>query len=254
MPGSRASPRRARPSASVSALVTRVGSAQQLHRHARGRPSCGSVEHVRRDGDAHARNFRAWERWACAISDSSARTSTPPRTTSSPPTTTSSGRCGPASTIPATGSSAPASSSPSTRHTAKSAHLPASSEPMSSLPQHRCTASRAEPDRVARRHRGTASPAARDEQRLLHLEEEVAALVRSRAVDAETDAHAGVEHVADRRHAGAEPQVRRRAVGDAGAGLANCAMSRSERCTQCAHQTSSASHPRRSRYSTGRQP
>ena len=35
---------------------------------------------------------------------------------------------------------------------------------------------------------------------------------------------------------------------------ANCAMSRSERCTQCAHQTSPASQPSRSRYSTGEQP
>ena len=84
--------------------------------------------------------------------------------------------------------------------------------------EHGRAAARAEPDRVARRHRRAAAAAARDEQRLLDLEEEVAALVRGGAVDAEADADARVEHVAHRRDAGAEPQVRGRAVGDARAG------------------------------------
>ena len=85
-------------------------------------------------------------------------------------------------------------------------------------PQHRGAAARAESDRLARRHRGSPPAAARDEQRLLDLEEQVAALVRRRAVDAEADADARVEEVAHRRDAGAEPQVRGRAVRDAGAG------------------------------------
>jgi hypothetical protein len=59
---------------------------------------------------------------------------------------------------------------------------------------------------------------ARHEQRLLDLEEQVATLVRRRAVDAEADATAGVEQRPYGSDAGAEPQVRRRAVRDAGAG------------------------------------
>ena len=85
--------------------------------------------------------------------------------------------------------------------------------------QHRRAAARAEPQRLAHGQRGRAAAAARDEQRLLDLEEEVAALVRGGAVDAEPDAHAGVEQVAHRRDARAEAQVRGRAVRDADAGL-----------------------------------
>ena len=115
------------------------------------------------------------------------------------------------------GSSAPPSSSPSVRQTAKSARLPGSSEPMSSRP------STAAPPRVPSRSASRAviavraAAAARDEQRLLDLEEEVAALVRGRAVDAEPDADARVEQLAHGRDAGAEAQVRRRAVRDADA-------------------------------------
>ena len=66
--------------------------------------------------------------------------------------------------------------------------------------------------------RGRAAEAARDEQRLLHLQEEIAALVRSGAVDAEADPDARVEQPAHRRDPRAEPEVRARAVRDAGAG------------------------------------
>src|SRR5205814_10045762 len=65
------------------------------------------------------------------------------------------------------------------------------------------------------RERLRAAAGAGDEQRLLDLEEEVAALVGRRAVDAEPDADAGVEELAQRRHAGAESHVRARAVRDA---------------------------------------
>src|SRR5207248_4494337 len=61
------------------------------------------------------------------------------------------------------------------------------------------------------------SPAG-DEQGLLELEEQVATLVRGRAVDAEPDADAGVEQRSHRGDSRAEPQVRGRAVGDTGAG------------------------------------
>src|SRR6185503_4426804 len=65
--------------------------------------------------------------------------------------------------------------------------------------QHARAAARSETQRLARRHRvGPAAPA-RDHQRRLHLEEEIAALVRRRAVDAEPDAGTGVEERADRR-------------------------------------------------------
>ena len=148
----------------------------------------------------------------------------------------------------------PPSSSPSVRQTATSARLPGSSEPMSSRP------STAAPPRVPsrsasrdRQRRRAAAPA-RDEQRLLDLEEQVAALVRRRAVDAEPDAHARVDQVAHGRDAGPEPQVRRRAVRDAGAAAAKLATSCVERWTQCAHHTSPASQPSDSRYSTGEQP
>ena len=55
------------------------------------------------------------------------------------------------------------------------------------------------------------------------------ALVRGGAVDAEPDAHARVEQVAHRRDAGAEAQVRRRAVRDAGAASRRSARSSSSR-------------------------
>ena len=85
--------------------------------------------------------------------------------------------------------------------------------------------------------------AARDEQRLLDLEEEVGALVRRRAVDAEPDRRARVDELAHRRDPGAEAQVRGRAVRDPDAGRPNAATSAPERWTQCAHQTSPAIQP-----------
>ena len=112
-----------------------------------------------------------------------------------------------------------------------------------------------EPERVARGHRRAAAAAARGEQRLLHLEAHVAALVRGGAVDAEADADAGVEQLAHGRGAGAEAEVRGGAVRDADAVCRrSAATSAGERWTQCAHQTSPSSQPTRSRYSTGVQP
>src|SRR5581483_1171330 len=58
--------------------------------------------------------------------------------------------------------------------------------------EHGCAAARPEPERLAHSHRGRAAAAAGDEQRLLDLEEEIAALVRGRAVDAEPDRRACV--------------------------------------------------------------
>src|SRR5829696_953576 len=78
----------------------------------------------------------------------------------------------------------------------------------------RATAS-AEPQRLARRQCLRAAAPACDEERLLDLEEEVAALVRGRAVDAESHPNARVEQAAHRRNTGSEPQVRGGAVRDA---------------------------------------
>ena len=115
---------------------------------------------------------------------------------------------------PATGSSAPPSSRPSVAQIARSACLPGSSDPMSSR---RSTSA---PPRVPIRSASRAVIAFRrrrapgDEERLLDLDEEVAALVRGGAVDAEPDPRAGVEQGAHRRDARAETQVRGRAVRD----------------------------------------
>ena len=84
--------------------------------------------------------------------------------------------------------------------------------------QHLGAAARSQPDRLPCSHRLRPAAPARDEQRLLDVVEEVAALVRRRPVDAEPDAHARLQHRLHRRNARAEPQVRRGAVRDAGAG------------------------------------
>ena len=162
-------------------------------------------------------NVRASARCACAISASSALTSAPSRTTSSPPTTSRSTRCGPAKTMPATRSSAPRELEPVGAPHREVGALAGLERADVVAPEHGRAAAGAEPDRVPGRHRGAAAATARHEQRLLDLEEEVAALVRRRPVDAEADADAGVEHVPHGRHAGAEPEVRGGAVGDAGA-------------------------------------
>jgi hypothetical protein len=82
-------------------------------------------------------------------------------------------------------------------------------------PQHSGPPARREPKRLSRAHRAATAARAGDEQRLLHLEEEVAALIRRRAVDAEPEPDARVEQLAHRRDPGAEPQVGGRAMGDA---------------------------------------
>src|SRR5829696_9162370 len=74
----------------------------------------------------------------------------------------------------------------------------------------------AEPDRLACRHRVRPAASACDEESLLHLEKEVAALVRRGAVDAETDADAHIHQLAHRRDAGSEAEVRGGAVRDPG--------------------------------------
>src|SRR4029078_2752804 len=64
----------------------------------------------------------------------------------------------------------------------------------------------------ARIRRVAAAPSAGDEKRLLDLQEEVAPLVRGRAVDAEADAHARVAQRPPRGDARAEAEVRGRTV------------------------------------------
>src|SRR5882762_9298247 len=69
--------------------------------------------------------------------------------------------------------------------------------------EHRRAASRAKSQRLAGSQCFRPAARTRDEQRLLDLEEEVAPLVGGRAVDAEADARAGVEKVADASDPGA---------------------------------------------------
>ena len=84
--------------------------------------------------------------------------------------------------------------------------------------EHLSAAAGAQPRRLARGQRLRAAAAAGDQQRLLDLESEVAPLVRGRSVDAESDRDACVHELPHRSDACTEPQVRRRAVSDAGAG------------------------------------
>src|SRR6266536_5238002 len=83
----------------------------------------------------------------------------------------------------------------------------------------RCASARPEPQRVARRQRGGSAARACDKQGLLDLEEEVAALVRGRAVHAEPDANMRIEQRTNGSDARAEAHVRRRAVRDADASV-----------------------------------
>src|SRR5919197_3741339 len=84
--------------------------------------------------------------------------------------------------------------------------------------EERRAAARAELERLADGECGRAVAAAGEEERLLHFEEEVAALVRGRAVDAEADAHARVAQGPHPGEARSQPEVRGRAVGDPRAG------------------------------------
>ena len=79
---------------------------------------------------------------------------------------------------------------------------------------------RAERERLAGGQRLRAALDAGDQQRLSQLAGELAGLVGGRAVDAEAHGRAGGGERGHRRDAGAETGVRARAVGDAGAGLA----------------------------------
>ena len=77
------------------------------------------------------------------------------------------------------------------------------------------------PPRVASRsasravRRLASVPPARDEQRVLHVDEHVAPFVRRAAVDSEPDPHMCIEHGPHGRYARAEPQVGGGAVRDA---------------------------------------
>ena len=117
-------------------------------------------------------------------------------------------RCGPLRTRFATRSSAPPNSSPSVAPDRDVGALSRLERADVVAPQHGRTAARRQPQAPRAPQRAAPAAAARHEQRLLHLEEEIAALVRGGPVDAEADADAGVEQLADRRDARSEPQVR----------------------------------------------
>ena len=129
--------------------------------------------------------------------------------------------------------------------------MPGSSDPMSPRRQDLRTAAGAESQRLARGHRRGAAASARDEQRILHLDEEIAALVRRRCRRRRAPR-------AHRRRAGRAPARHPPRAAGSRSGSArrrparpNVSTSPAERWTQCAHQTSSAIQPTRSRYSTG---
>ena len=208
-----------RPSSSVTPSPTSAASAVERDAHTGGRAAALGVEHVGRERHScHSR--RACLRCSRAISCTSAPTSDPPRTT---------GSAADEQRVDAVR----AAEDEVRDEVVGAAELEAVGAPDRDVgalagleradvvaPQHGGAAARREPQRVARGQRAAAAAAPRHEQRLLHLEEQIAALVRRGAVDAEPDAHARVEQVAHRRDPGAEPQVRRRAVRDADAGAA----------------------------------
>src|SRR6185437_12239138 len=80
--------------------------------------------------------------------------------------------------------------------------------------EHCRAASRAEPQGLARSHSFRPATGARDEQRLLDLHEEIAALVRGRPVYAEPDSHLRFEQVAHACDAGSQSHVRGGTVRD----------------------------------------
>ena len=244
---------------SVSSTWVEITAASS--RPARRRATCQRTRSVASAVSAPAagssRGSRAaWTRCSRAISFSSARTRWPSRTTSSPPTYSRSTRCGAESTSPATGSApAPPSSRPSVRQTAMSARLPGRELADVVPAEHRRAAARPEPQRLAYGHRARAAAAPRDEQRLLDLEEEVAALVRGRAVDAEPDRRARVDQLAHGR------DTRARAEGSrSGSGRPRRRPGRTRRRRPARGARSArtrrlpATQPSCSRYSTGRQP
>ena len=155
---------RIRPSSSVSPEPTSSSPRQSSTRTpAAGRAALG-VEDVGRDGHgATLRREPGGLRPVLARDLRLVGVHEPRRreTTSAPPTNSRSTRWGPEKTSPATGSAAPPSSRPSVRQTARSARFPGSSEPMSSRPIARappcvasCKASRARHRARARRARG----------------------------------------------------------------------------------------------------
>src|SRR5437588_2076088 len=225
--------------------------AEELDEHACRGPAIRRVEDV---GGEHQANLLAWTRWARAISSSSARTRAPSRTTSWPPTYSRSTRCGAERTSPATGSEAPPSSSPSVRQTARSARLPGSSEPISVRP------STAAPPRVPIRSASRTVIAVGPPRPRATRSACFTSKRRSpRSLDAEPSTPRPMRTPASSMsRTGATPAPRRRFdVGQCATPVpvrANCAISVPERCTQWAHQTSPASQPSDSRYSTGEQP
>ena len=137
------------------------------------------------------------------------------------------------------------------RHTAKSAHLPGSSEPMSSR---RSTAAPPRvPSRIASRAviavppprpRATSSACFTSRNRSPRSFDAVPSTPRPTRIPASSMSRTGATPAPSRRFE----------VGQWATPVpvdANWAMSASERWTQWAHQTSSASQPSRSRYSTG---
>jgi hypothetical protein len=82
--------------------------------------------------------------------------------------------------------------------------LPRLERPEVVPPQDCRAAARSESQCLAGRQRRGPASSARDQERLLHLEQEVAALVRRRAVDAEPDPNARIEVLPHRGDARAE--------------------------------------------------
>ena len=167
--------------------------AQQLDADAgRGRAALG-VEDVGRDRRHAAQSLAAWTRCSRAISSSRALTSAPPRTTSRAADDQPVDAMRPADDQVADEILGAAELEPVRAPDGEVGALARRERADVVAAQHLGAAARREAQRVARGQRRRAAAAARDEQRVLHVDEEVAALVRGAAVDAEPDAHAGVE-------------------------------------------------------------
>ena len=238
-----------RPSASVAASAI----ARRRGRASTRTPSAGRPRSCRGRGSrGSCRESCRFAALLAAISSSSALTRWPSRTTSSPPTTRRSTRWGAESTSPARDPRAAELETvdPPDGEVRALARLERADVVAA---EHGGAAAGAEREGVADGHRRRPAAAAGDEQRLLDLEEEVAPLVRGRAVDAEPDAHVRAEEAAH----GRDPAPRRRFdVGQCATPVPVSPKRRIRRRAggRSAHQTSPASQPSRSRYSTGVQP
>ena len=133
--------------------------------------------------------------------------------------------------------------------------MPGSRLPMSSRPRQRApprVAIHSTSSAVSQRSGGCAE--AMGEEGLPRFRQHVRGVVAGGAVDPQADGHPRVEHVPYRSDAGAEAEVRRRAVRDAGAGLAEERDLLAVQADAVGEPDVGAQPAHRRRNSVGRQP